>query len=283
MLSPKAQKLIENYLSLPFPEIKGVRCPYFINSKTQKRGQLRSLIGKGTPEEIVEEAKIISIQYHHGIFDHEGNCCFYHQNEEIDLETKQKLISKFLIDNNLGIDCSGLAIHVLRAHFLEKNNIDIARKFVKNIPAGFLRKVIMKFRPVESIGVKSGFCNDKNTEALGSETAGYDFKNIQAGDVITMLETGPNKKRNHILIITDCDGQTIKYLHSRAWSLEGKYGHGVNTGEIKITNPNKGLLSQTWIEKSPALSPDLFHQADTNETFLETKNASMLEIRRIKI
>ena len=283
MLSLKAQKLIENYLSLPFAEITGVRCPYFINSKKQKRGQLRSLIGKGTPTEIVEEAKIISIQYHHGIFDHNGNCCFYHQDEEVDLTTKQKMIIKFLVDNNLGVDCSGLATHVLRAHFLETNNIDIARNFIKNIPTGFLRKIIMNFRPVESIGVKSGFCNDKNTQALGNETVGYDYTKIQAGDVITMLETGPNKKRNHILVITNCDGQNIEYVHSRAWSLEGKYGHGVNTGKIKITNPGKGLLTQEWIESSPSLSPDLFHQANTNETFLEAKNASVLEIRKIKI
>ena len=283
MLSPKAQKIIQDYLSLPFPEVLGVRCPYFINAKKNKRGQLRSLIGKGTPEEIIEEAKIISIQYHHGIFDHNGNCCFYHQNEEINIVEKQKLITRFLVDNNLGIDCSGFAIHILRAHFLETAKIDITKKFIKNIPSGFLRKLIMQLRPVESIGVKTGFCNDKNTKNLGSETTGYDYSKIQSGDVITMLETGVNKKRNHILVITNCDGKTISYIHSRAWSSEGKYGHGVNNGEIKIVKPEKGLLEQEWHETSPALSPDLFNQANTNETFLEAKDASILEIRRIKI
>jgi len=293
MLSPKAQKLINDYLSLPFSEVLGVRCPYFINAKKERRGQLRSLIGKGTPAEIVEEAKIISIQYHHGIFDHEGNCCICKeqleefcdpkQNDGGKSLFKQKLINHFLVDNNLGIDCSGFAIQILRAHFLETEKIDIAKKFVKNIPAGFLRKLIMRLRPVESIGVHTGFCNDKNTEKLGSEADGYDYSKIKSGDVITMLETGPSKKRNHILVITNCDGKIISYVHSRAWANEGKYGHGVNNGEIKIVKPEKGLLQQEWHETSPALSPDLFNQADTNETFLEAQNARVLEIRRIKI
>lgn len=282
MLSPQAQTILNHYLSLPFKGIPNLRCPYYINARARKRGALRVLTGKGLPEEIVEEAQIISVQYHHGIFDHDGDCCIYHRDEEIDEQTKQTAITKFLIDHGLGIDCSGLATHILRAHFLETRNIDLTKKFIKNIPGSWLRKIIMRFRAVENIGVKSGYANDKNTEKLGDETSGYDYKKIQTGDVIVMLETGPNNKRNHIIIITDCDGSTIHYAHSRAWSAEGQYGHGVNIGEIKITAPGQGLLKQEWAERSPALSPDLFHQVNTNETFLEAKNARVLEIRRIK-
>lgn len=296
MLSPQAQKMLNDYFSLPFPGAAGVRCPYFNNTRVGRRGALRALIGKGTPAEIVEEAKIVSIQYRRGIFDHDGHCCVHNnlnchseRSEEslsfADAQDDKKIdcVRRFLIDNELGVDCSGFATHILRAHFLETAGLDIAHKFIKNIPAGFFRKIIMRLRPVESIGVKSGFANDKNTEKLGDENAGYDFSKIQAGDAVVMLQTGSNRKRNHLLIITDCDGEKIKYAHARAWSSEGQYGHGVNAGEIKIVAPGKGLLAQEWHEKSPALSDDLFHQANANETFLEAKNARTLEIRRIKI
>jgi len=362
MLSPRAQKIMQEYLALPFIGVDGVRCPYFVNTRAERRGQIRALVGKGTPVEIVEEAKIISIQYHHGIFDHDGRCCVYDnchsrplrlassetsesgnpvpvipttQEESpkvyqrngdpssvrasLGMTNQADCVRKFLIDNNLGVDCSGFVTHVLRAHFLETQNIDIDKKLAKNIPAKFLRKMIMRLRPVESIGVKSGYGNNANTQKLGDEITGYDYAKITAGDVVTMLEIGRpvipteskgrveeslspqslrdssatplrgsaqndnRKTRNHILLITECDGKIIKYMHARAWSSEGQYGHGVNTGEIKITAPDKGLLAQEWIEKSPALSADLFHQSNTNETYLEAKNARTLEIRRIKI
>ena len=57
MLSPKAGQIIDKYFNLPFAGVLGVRCPYFNNARRNLRGQLRGLVGKGTPEEIVEEAK----------------------------------------------------------------------------------------------------------------------------------------------------------------------------------------------------------------------------------
>ena len=284
MMSPKAQKIINDYLNLPFPGVEGVRCPYFNNAKVHARGQLRVLIGKGTPQEIVEETKIISLQYHAGLFDHDGHCCLHDGHGE---KTGAEELRKFLIDHNLGIDCSGFATFILRMHFLETTGVDIAKKFVKNIPAPWWRKIIIRLRPVESIGVQSGYYNDKNTEKLGSEQTGYDYSKILPGDMVVMLETGPNNKRNHMLVITDCDGQKIKYAHSRAWSSEGQYGHGVNIGEIKIAKPGQGLLAQEWTEKIPPQQESLFAAPEQttalgNETFLEAKNAKILEIRRIK-
>ena len=248
MLSLKAQKLIDNYLSLPFPGVEGARCPYFNNAKLHARGQLRVLIGKGTPQEIVEEAKIISIQYRAGLFDHDGHCCLHGEHGEKPsiaspesgaavTEAGADELRKFLIDHNLGVDCSGFATHILRAHFLETKGVDITKKFIKNISAPWWRKIIMRLRPMESLGVRSGYANDKNTEKLKN-----DYAKLQPGDVVVMLETGPAfvptglrrgeaRKRNHILIITDCDGQKIKYVHARAWSSEGQYGHGETPGK----------------------------------------------------
>lgn len=263
MLSNSAQKILNDYFNLPFENITGVRCPYLNNAHKKQRAQLRVLVGKGTPHEIVEEAKIISMQYHAGLFDKAGHCCLH--NEHTGEKVTADEIRKFLVDNNLGVECSGFVTQVLRAHFKETIGIDIARKFYITSPRYFLRYLISLLRPVENIGVRR-YCDDRNTKEIL-------WHDVQAGDVITVLETGIKNIYNHILLITDKTGDTIKYAHARAWSREGKYGHGVAQGEIKITNPTGKLLDQTWTELS--------YINEKNETWQEAKRAKILQVRRI--
>lgn len=258
MLSPTAEKMIDSYLNLPFPGVTGVRCPYYNNKRSIVRGQLRVLAGKGSPDEIIEESKIISIQYHLGLFDHEGNCT-----------TKDKeVIRKFLVDHNLGIECSGFVTQVLREHFKETKKFDFTKKLFICSPKRFIRYLLTRLRPVESINVLV-YADDKNSSAVN------DLKDMKAGDLVIMLETGPQQKRNHILLIKDNDGHTIKYAHARAWSSEGVYGHGVAEGIITLSDPSKDLLAQTWTE--------LGRENGLNETYLEAKNAKTLQVRRLKI
>lgn len=257
MLSPKAQQLIHNYFNLPFTNVNNVRCPYFINSKKVVRGQLRVLAGKGTPQEIVEEAKIISIQYDYNIFDKHGLC-------HLPEEKKSATVKKYLIDYNLGIDCSGFVVHILQAHFREIKNIDFVKK-IKIVSAKKLyRYLISRLRPIENIGVNTLYHNTKKVKLL----------NIKSGDMIIMLKTGPNKNRDHILLVTNYNDNIIQYTHARPWSNEGKYGHGVSQGEIKIIN-KKGLLKQEWRECNKI--------GNDNETYLKAKNAKILTIQRLNI
>lgn len=271
MLSPRAEQVIKNYLNLPFPGIVDVRCPYFNNTRLKQRGQLRVLVGKGSPEEIVEEAKIISLQYHAGLFDKQGHCCLYNDS------TKQKNapddIRKFLISHNLGIECSGFVTHVLREHFKETKHIDITKKFFITSPKNFLRWTITKLRPIENINVLV-YTDDKNTTTLLSPAIGYNYEQIESGDIITILETGLSKKRNHIILVTNKEKDTVNYIHARAWSSEGQYDHGVTRGCFKITTPQSDLTHQQWFEKEKT--------GEQNETYLEIKNARLVEIRRIK-
>jgi len=125
--------------------------------------------------------------------------------------------------------------------------------------------LISKLRPIENISVRR-YCDDQNTKKI-------DWSNAQTGDVVVMMETGPNNKRNHILLITDVTSDVIHYAHARAWSSEGKYGHGVNTGIIKIIDKKSSILDQTWEEMG------LINEK--NETWQEAKDAKMLEIRRL--
>lgn len=265
-LSPSAIQTIHDYLNLPFTGISGVRCPYFNNAKLGQRGQLKVLIGKGTPEEIVEEAKIVAIQYRSNVFDKNGifSAHVVHPAEH----EKVECIRQFLVDNNLGVDCSGFVTNVLRKYFQETKEVDLAKTLFVTPKKSFLRWIISRLRPVEQISVNV-YADDKNTAVI------TDLKTIQPGDLVVILKTGPNKNHNHILLVEEVDYNKIKYAHARAWSSEGKYGHGVSRGTITIANPEKGLLEQIWEEKEKT--------NENNETYLEAKQASVLEIRRIKL
>lgn len=270
MLSPKAEQKIEEFLNLPFDGLKGVRCPYFNNARINRRGQLRGLIGRGSPKEIAEEARILSIQYHKDIFDHNGHC---HFSGHTDNAAAAECVRRFLIDNNLGIDCAGLVSHILISHFKEMNNFNLARHFnFEN--KNFFRRLINRLRPVENMSVQT-YTQNSNTLLIADGKKNIDWKTIAAADLIIMLETGPKLNRNHILLITGNDGQTIEYIHSRAWSSEGQCGHGVTKGKIIINNSTGNLLEQQWLEKNQTGS--------ANETLLEAKAAKTLEIRRVKI
>jgi hypothetical protein len=269
-LSPSAQKIIHEYFNLPFFGISGARCPYFNNAKIGQRGQLKVLIGKGAPTEITEEAKIISAQYCRGLFDKSGICGVHleHPAEHEEIEC----VRQFLVDNNLGVDCSGFVTNVLQKHYKETGGFDFSKKIFITPKKFFLRWIISRLRPIEQINVKI-YANDKNTGLI------TDLTKIKPADVIIMLKTGPNKNHDHILLITEAEesasGKKIKYAHSRAWFSEGKYGHGVSEGTINVVNPQKGLLDQLWEEKNKI--------NEENETYREAKQASILEIRRIRL
>ncbi|MDO9509904.1 MAG: hypothetical protein Q7J14_01285, partial [Candidatus Magasanikbacteria bacterium] len=228
MLSPKAENLIEQYLNLPFDDVTKVRCPYYINSRTKQRAQLRVLIGKGLPQEIMEEAKIISIQYHHGLFDTEGKCLISDLPFETTTDSPTECIKKFLVDNSLGIDCSGFVSHILHEHYKETRKMDVVDKFFFVPWKNYFRYLVCWLRPVENMSVKR-YASNNNTKKIES------LNEIKSGDILILLATGPQKNRNHIILITDINNQTIKYVHARAWSMEGKYDHGVARGEIRIT------------------------------------------------
>lgn len=250
-LSPPAQQVIQNYLNLPFSDQSGVRCPYFNNAKLGQRGQLKALVGKGTPAEIVDEAKIIAIQYKQNIL-----------NPDISADDMRK----FLIENNLGIDCSGFITNVMQAELANKG-ISLIKQIFITTKINFFRWLISKLRPVEQISV-AVLADEKNTETVA------DLSSIQAGDMIMILKTGPKKTRDHILLVTETGNNTISYIHARAWSSEGRYGHGVSTGTITITDPNKVLLDQVWEEKGV--------KNENNETYLEAKQASILVVKRFR-
>lgn len=284
MLSPAAEQLINDYLDLPFKDVRGVRCPYFNNARLRQRGQLRALVGKGSPKEIVEEAEIIALQRHAGLFYNDGRF----RPDRLPNVKPADLIGKFLVDQNLGVDCSGFVTRVLRAHLRETRQIDLLKKLVITRSKNPLRRLIVRLRPIENIGVRC-YADPANSNLVMNDAAPR-WQEIKPGDFIIMLDTGPNHNRDHIVIITENrfvenaanenpadknSGRTIRYVAARSWENGNKYDQGVYEGIIMITDPAAGLLAQTWTEKNLS--------GERNGTFVEARQAKQLEIRRLKL
>ena len=243
-----AQAVIDSYLALPF----GARpsCPYFNNRRTKRRASLRVAIGKGTPKEIVEECAI--------------NAKF----ARVDIENiPQEGLKKFLVENDLGIDCSGFAYHVLDAFARERTGKKITH-FVKPIRKGITGSIISRLRPAENTGVAT-FAHEKNSRAISVGEA-------QAGDIIVFLGTGRDHTYNHVLVITKVKHEPldthIEYAHSYAWPSDGLYNTGVRTGEIVGCGNN--LLIGTWKENGKS--------SDENFTLVSARNAKEVSVRRFR-
>ncbi|MBI4992910.1 MAG: hypothetical protein HZC26_02130 [Candidatus Magasanikbacteria bacterium] len=221
-LSNQALQIIKNYLLLPFSE-KKISCPYFNNKRSRVRGALGVLIGKGTPEEIADEAGLIALR------------------EKVDLKNlNDEQTKKILVEHNLGVDCSGLIYHVLNAE-LNARKLGPLRKHIKRpwIKSP-IRKLIALLRPAENTGVNT-FFNDINTKEIK-------LSEIQPGDLIIMMNTGSNHSLHHILLINKVGEAVLRYTHSFQFPDDGLYNHGVRQEEIKIIDPNKNLLEQNWSE-----------------------------------
>lgn len=261
MLSTQANQVIANYLNLPFNNLPGVSCPYFNNKKSDVHGGLRVLVGKGSINDILEEALIISLR------------------DKLDLNAiSAPEIKKFLVDNHIGVDCSALVYYILDAE-LKALGLGTLKKYlhyptVKNP----IRKLLIKLRTVENTNVKV-FANDVNSSVV-------EISDMKPGDIITMLGSGPDHDRDHILVVHSASSPSqrggqgevsptiIHYTHSLQWRTDGKYNHGVRQGTITITDTKKPLAEQQWQEQGK--------QGAENETWERARFAESLEIRRLK-
>jgi hypothetical protein len=63
------------------------------------------------------------------------------------------------------------------------------------------------------------------------------------------------------------------YAHSFAWSIDGKYNHGIKSGTIEITDISKSILEQIWTENGK--------RSEENETYLRAREAQTLQLKRL--
>lgn len=215
----QVQELIDQYMGLDIAG-KKVQTPYYINLKKAK-GQLRALVGKGTPEEIVEEVLI------------------YARLRGFDLASATPdEIREFMIKQDIGIDCSGFVAQVLNYWLKLKGHSSLRSKISFN-NASLWHKFKTALRPIENIGANRMTNNDNTTPISLNE--------IMPGDLIRLkgLRGG-----HHITVIVETTRQdnaltAFKYAHS---STHYDNKNGVKYGEVEITDINKELKDQNWKE-----------------------------------
>jgi hypothetical protein len=249
LLSEKALAVINEYKN--FHEGFAVsNIPYYNNKRAKVRAGLRVQLGKGSIEEIRDEAESVAAKH------------------KINLKAVDSLtLKKFLVDNNIGIDCSGLAYYILNAELeaKDKGKIDLSYPYSK----GLMGKLRSTFRKIEN--------TDVATLAHESNTRPIELRYIQPGDLITMIGGPDANDRDHVLIVHEVDYKddivaSISYTHTIAWPTDGEYGHGVRQGVISITNIEKPITEQDWTEAD--------RQKDENYTLTRALK-SKTEIRRL--
>ncbi|MDQ2933052.1 MAG: NlpC/P60 family protein [bacterium] len=249
-LSAPALSVIDQYLHL---KVGSAVCtvPYFNNKIIKSRGALTALAGKGSPKEIYEEAETLTMKAHistHALAD--------------------ESLKKLLVDNNIGIDCSGFVYYVLNTESKELGKGTVDKHIHFNNAHGFIRKFLAAVRPVQNTDV-STLSSEKNSKSITPSE-------IHPGDMITMTDNAGD--RDHILVVHQVEYQNfipykIHYSHSVAYPEDGIYGTGIKQGVIEITDASKPIIEATWIENGK-------HNLD-NQLYLRARK-SKTELRRLK-
>lgn len=246
VISEGARQVIDHYRNF---RVGTAVCsvPYFNNRTAARKTALRAEVGKGSPKDIFEEITHRALE------------------EKVDLnQLDSEMLKKYLVNSNLGIDCSGFAYYVLNEESLSKGKGTLDKHLHFN-------RFMARFKPQRNSDVLT-FADDRNSKKII-------FKEIEPGDIITMIGGPEDGERNHILIINQIEYQnfiptTIHYVHAIAWPTDGEYGHGIHEGKIDVIDPNKSILEQRWIENEKT--------GEENYTFSRAKK-STTEIRKLNL
>ena len=228
-LPEAGQKVVDSYLNMSIAN-KAIACPYYTNLKREKAA-LKVFLGKGSAQEIINEVKFVS------------------QKEDVDLvRFSEEKLYRFMVEHNLGIDCSGLAVHILKAVHKEKN-INLFEKikivsFFKNP----WRRLVSQLRPIENIGVRV-LANDKNSFLLKS------FNDVLPCDLIIRT----NLRHVYLVTKTEKENGIIKKIG---------FAHAPRPRQPDYFCP--GVFQKTIILKESSLKE------------LEEKLEDQIVIRRLK-
>lgn len=251
-LSEKALSVFDSYMNFTLGN-SICSIPYFNNKRTNRRAAFRVLIGKGSIKDIHDEIEQMVII------------------DKININNlSSESLKKYLVENNIGIDCSGFAYYILEAENESRGYGKLDKNLRFPLCKGFIGKIKCSMRPIENAGVQTFAHNDNSKSVL--------MKDILPGDMITIIGVGEDDDRDHILIVKEIeysDGvpNVIRYIHTMHWPTDGEYGHGIKEGEIVVRNPNDNILDCIWREDDK--------DGVENYTYKKAKN-SHTEIRRLK-
>lgn len=203
--------------------------PYFNNRKTGARAKLSAQIGKGSIRDIIDEV--------------ETNLLGYRVEKESLTDASLK---EFLVKKNIGIDCSGFAYYILNAECKYRNHGKLRDILHFPFSRGLLGRLRARFRPIENIDVAT-LAHDTNSRIIS-------IREIQQGDIITMVGGSDGGDRDHVIVIYRIESENsiptrLHYAHAVAWPTDGEYGHGIHRGIISVINPDKPITEQSWLEQ----------------------------------
>jgi hypothetical protein len=228
-IAPEAKEIIETYLHLPIKDTL-VQTPYYINVK-RVRAELRSLVGKGSPEEIIEEVKIFAQL--------RGFRLKGFRAEDNPSSEKIKL---FMQSQGIGIDCSGYISQIFD-YVLRKKTRRGLYFHMKFRQPFFYSWILHMFRPIEHSSAHLLTC-ELNADPI-------DYHDTQPGDLIRLKGI---KHGDHIALIIETETnskthklESITYTHS---SNHFDKENGARIGKIIITDLKKPLEKQNWTEQS---------------------------------
>lgn len=255
LISEKALAVIDQYLHFTVGKAT-CSIPYYNNRNLGARAKLGAQIGKGSPKDIFDEIESVLIK------------------EKIDSKNLSgEQLKKIMVDNGIGIDCSGLAYYILNAENENRKKGSFDRHLSYPFCKGIIGKIRCKLRPIENTSVAT-LAHNKNSRVLK-------ITEVEPGDMITMISNDAQNQdklqRNHILIIHQIEYQnfspvTLHYTHAISWPSDGEYGHGVRQGNIDIVNLSLPLAEQRWIENEK--------EKEENYTLSRAKE-SVTELRRL--
>jgi hypothetical protein len=256
LLSEKALAVIDQYLHFKIGSVV-ISIPYYNNSRTPVRGGLRAAVGKGSPKDIYEEIEIALAKNHAAVAPGAIASGAY-----VPGTMTADSLKHFLVEKNIGVDCSGFVYYVLNAESMSRGKGSFDRHLSFPLCKGIFGKIRAKTRPVENANVAT-FAHPKNTTQIH-------LNEVKPGDIITMLGD-----RNHVLVVNQVEYQnfiptTIHYSHSIAWPTDGEFDHGVRQGTIVVYDSSKPLTEQEWTENGKT--------GDENYTLMRAKE-SKTELR----
>ncbi|MCA9390313.1 hypothetical protein KC571_02810 [candidate division WWE3 bacterium] len=214
----KLQEMAEAYVNF---EILGTRVPipYVLG---YGRWQFHKTSGKGSVEEIRNELKRRAAT------------------QSVDLKTLSAgQIFKFMKENKIGIDCSGLAYHLLNAYIFELTHQPLSDFIVRfGGTLGQFEKKFLQYKRQRRINAAT-LTSDNNSREIPKAAE------IRIGDMVRI-----RKDLDHILVIAKLNlsnnQRIITYVHSSSTKHTKK--QGPHYGTIEITQPEKGLEFQNWTE-----------------------------------
>jgi len=215
------------YESLDFGLRRHVRCPYYMNAGVRKRAASAVESGKGSPEEIIKEVK---------------SCALI---KKIDLaKLSGNEIRQLMVDERIGIDCSGLVSHILDPWVKEASHTTLGQSLLRT-QYSLKRKLLLHFRPFQNIDV---------TLLTSLENAhGVLLTDIKPGDLIR------TRGGKHVLLIYEVEKDQERIISFSFVHSSDRFGDnsGIQRGKVLFTNSRGELHEQQWQESLPDQKPAL--------------------------